>query len=356
MNEYLQSELPAIELFKKLGYDYFDAKSEMYEVVLQERLEASLKRINPWLNENNLQKVIRKLLGINGSSLMEINSEIHQLITKADALSLKPNPDEHPIPVKFIDFENIDNNEFLVVNQMKFKGAGQNSIPDIVIFVNGLPLVVIEAKNQTVDISDIPDLQYYEENSPKLFHYNQIMSAINRVNALYGTISSPMQFYSKFNEEPSEELLGLLSREATPQDVMLFNLFKKETFLDIVKYFVIFEVVEGKTIKKLPRYQQLRAVNKIMHRLKTENQGGVVWHTQGSGKSITMIYLATKLRATTSGFDNPTILVVTDRKDLDNQIASTFRRTGFPNPIQANSIPPQLIPTTFLKSLFSPSL
>ena len=338
MSEYLQSELPAIELLKQLGYEYLDAKGEMYEVILQERLEASLKHINPWLNESNLQKVTRKILGVNGSSLMEINSEIHQLITKADALSLKPNPDEHPIPVKFIDYENINNNDFLVVNQMKFKGARANSIPDIVIFVNGLPLVVIEAKNQTVDISDIPDLQYYEENSPKLFHYNQIMSAINRINALYGTISSSMQFYSKFNEEPSEELLGLLSREATPQDVMLFNLFKKETFLDIVKYFVIFEVVEGKTIKKLPRYQQLRAVNKIMHRLKTENQGGVVWHTQGSGKSITMIYLATKLRATTSGFDNPTILVVTDRKDLDNQIASTFRRTGFPNPIQANSI------------------
>ena len=338
MSEYTQSELPAIELFQKLGYDYLDAKSEIYEVVLQEQLETSLKRINPWLNDNNLQKVIRKIMSINGSSLMEINSEIHQLITKADAFTLKPTPDEHPVPVKFIDYENIDNNDFLVVNQMKFKGARANSIPDIVVFLNGLPLVVIEAKNQTVDISDIPDLLYYQDNSPKLFHYNQISSAINRVNALYGTIESPMEFYSKFNEPPSDELITLLDREATPQDVMIYNLFKKENFLDIVKYFIIFEVVEGKTIKKLPRYQQLRAVNKIIHRLKTQNQGGVVWHTQGSGKSITMIYLATKLRAENSGFDNPTILVVTDRIDLDNQIASTFRRTGFPNPIQATSI------------------
>jgi len=270
MSEYTQSELPAIELLKQLGYEYLDAKGEMHEVILQERLEASLKRINPWLSDNNLQIVLRKILGVNGSSLMEINSEIHQLITKADALSLKPTPEAHPTPVKFIDFENIENNDFLVVNQMKFKGSRANSIPDIVIFINGLPLVVIEAKNQTVDISDIPDLQYYEENSPKLFHYNQIMSAINRVNALYGTISSPMQFYSKFNEEPSAELIALLDREVTPQDVMLFNLFQKEVFLDIVKYFVIFEVVEGKTIKKLPRYQQLRAVNKMVHRLKTE--------------------------------------------------------------------------------------
>ena len=338
MSEYLQSELPAIELFTKLGYDYFDAKGEMYEVVLEDRLTASLKRINPWLRENNLQKVSRKILAVSGSSLMEINSEIHKLITKADALSLKPTPEEHPRAVKFIDYENIDNNEFLVVNQMKFKGERANSIPDLVVFVNGLPLAVIEAKNQKVDISDIPDLDYYQSNSPKLFHYNQIIGAINRISGLYGTIEADMKFYSKYNEKASDELMELLDTEPTPQDILIYNLFEKRRFLDIIKYFIIFEVVEGKTIKKLPRYQQLRAVNKIVDRLKNENRGGVVWHTQGSGKSITMIYLATKLRATTSGFDNPTILVLTDRTDLDNQISSTFRRTGFSNPIQASSI------------------
>ncbi len=340
MSEYFQSELPAIELFKKLGYEYFDAKGEMYEVVLEERLSTSLKKINPWLNENNLQKVVRKLLASStmGSSLMEINSEIHKLITRADALSLKPTTDDKPIAVKFIDYENLDNNEFLVVNQMKFKGQRANSIPDLVVFVNGLPLAVIEAKNQKVDISDIPDLEYYQSNSPKLFHYNQILGAINRISGLYGTIEASMKFYSKYNEIASAELIALLDNEPTPQDILIYNLFEKRRFLDIVKYFVIFEVVEGKTIKKLPRYQQLRAVNKIVDRLKNENRGGVVWHTQGSGKSITMIYLATKLRAETSGFDNPTILILTDRTDLDNQIRSTFNRVGFSNVNQANSI------------------
>ncbi len=338
MSEYLQSELPAIELFKKLKYNYFDAKGEMYEVVLEDRLTSSLKRINPWLSENNLQKVSRKILAVSGSSLMEINSEIHKLITKADALSLKPTPEEHPRAVKFIDYDNLDNNEFLVVNQMKFKGERANSIPDLVVFINGLPLAVIEAKNQTIDISDIPDLDYYQANSPKLFHYNQIIGAINKISGLYGTIEASMKFYSKYNEKASTELIALLDNEPTPQDILIYNLFEKRKFLDIIKYFVIFEVVEGKTIKKLPRYQQLRAVNKIVDRLKNENRGGVVWHTQGSGKSITMVYLATKLRASTSGFDNPTILVLTDRTDLDNQISSTFRRTGFSNPIQASSI------------------
>ena len=338
MGEYIQSELPAIKLFQKLGYDYFDAEGKMYEVVLKDRLSTSLKRINPWLNDNNLQKVIRKILAVSGGSLMEINSAIHQLITKADALSIKPTPKDKHKAVKFIDYEKLDNNEFLIVNQMKFIGKGDNSIPDLVLFINGLPLAVIEAKNQKIDISDINDLEYYQTNSPKLFYYNQIIGAINRISGLYGTIEASMKFYSKYNEMASKELIELLDRDPTPQDILIYNLFDKRRFLDIIKYFVIFEVVEGKTIKKLPRYQQLRAVNKIVHRLKNENRGGVVWHTQGSGKSITMIFLATKLRAAASGFDNPTILILTDRTDLDNQIRSTFNRVGFSNINQANSI------------------
>jgi type I restriction enzyme R subunit len=342
MSEYQQSELPAIELFKKLGYEYFDAKGTMYEVVLEDRLSSALKKINPWLDDkdgNNLEKVIRKVLSVNGSSLMEINEEIHKLITKADALSLKPTPNDKPIAVKFIDYENLDNNEFLVVNQMKFKGNGQNSVPDLVVFINGLPLAVIEAKVQKVDIqSALDDLSYYQRNSEKLFHYNQVLCGINRISGLYGTINADTKFYSKYNEPASDELIELLDNEPTLQDVLIYNLFEKRRFLDIIKYFVIFELDEGRTIKKLPRYQQLRAVNKIVDRIKNENRGGVVWHTQGSGKSITMIYLATKLRAETSGFDNPNILVLTDRTDLDNQIRSTFKRVGFTNIHQAVSI------------------
>ncbi|MEA2028179.1 MAG: HsdR family type I site-specific deoxyribonuclease, partial [Campylobacterota bacterium] len=358
MSEYLQSELPAIELFTRLGYNYFDAKGEMYEVVLEDRLTSSLKKINPWLNENNLAKVIRKILAVSGSDTLEINHEIHKLITRGDALSLKPTPEEKPKAVKFIDYENLENNEFLLVNQMKFKGERANSIPDLVVFVNGLPLAVIEAKAQKVDIqSALDDLAYYQRNSVKLFHYNQVLCGINRISGLYGTIEADTKFYSKYNEKASSELIELINSgsgalapldcetkatllkiEPTPQDILIYNLFEKRKFLDIIKYFVIFEVDEGKTIKKLPRYQQLRAVNKTIDRLIKDNRGGVVWHTQGSGKSITMIYLATKLRAATSGFDNPTILVLTDRTDLDDQISSTFRRTGFSNPIQASSI------------------
>ncbi|QEZ89340.1 type I restriction/modification system, restriction subunit [Aliarcobacter cibarius] len=342
--EYLYSELPAIELFKKLGFNYFDAsiadtRESINEVILEDRLRASLLKINPWLRDNTLEKVVRKLKNIQASTLMEANQIVFDFITKKDSITEKPTPEAKPQPVFIIDYENIENNDFLIVNQMKYNGIHKNSIPDIVVYINGLPLAIIEAKSPKVSITDaISDLGYYQENSQKLFYYNQICVGINKGKALYGTIGSQFAHYSKYKLEDLTELESLVERVPTAQDILIYSLFKKEMLLDIIRNFTIFEIDQGRTIKKLPRYQQLRAVNKILDRLKTQNKGGVVWHTQGSGKSITMVYLATKLRREEAGFDNPTIIVVTDRIDLDNQISSTFRRTDFSNPIQAVSI------------------
>ncbi|WP_323589465.1 type I restriction endonuclease subunit R [Aliarcobacter butzleri] len=342
--EYLYSELPAIELFKKLGFNYFDAsiadtRESINEVILEDRLRQSLLKINPWLRDNTLEKVVRKLKNIQASTLMEANQIVFDFITKKDSITEKPTPESKPQPVFIIDYENIENNDFLIVNQMKYNGIHKNSIPDIVVYINGLPIAIIEAKSPKVSITDaISDLGYYQENSQKLFYYNQICVGMNKGKALYGTIGSQFAHYSKYKLEDLTELESLVERTPTAQDILIYSLFKKEMLLDIIRNFTIFEIDQGRTIKKLPRYQQLRAVNKILDRLKTENKGGVVWHTQGSGKSITMVYLATKLRREEAGFDNPTIIVVTDRIDLDNQISSTFRRTGFSNPIQAVSI------------------
>ncbi len=342
--EYLYSELPAIELFKKLGFNCFDAsiadtRESINEVILEDRLRQSLLKINPWLRDNSLEKVVRKLKNIQASTLIEANQIVFDFITKKDSITEKPTPEAKPQPVFIIDYENIENNDFLIVNQMKYNGIHKNSIPDIVVYINGLPLAIIEAKSPKVSITDaISDLNYYQENSQKLFYYNQICVGINKGKALYGTIGSQFAHYSKYKLEDLAELELLVERTPTAQDILIYSLFKKEMLLDIIRNFTIYEIDQGRTIKKLPRYQQLRAVNKIVKRLKTENKGGVVWHTQGSGKSITMVYLATKLRREEAGFDNPTIIVVTDRIDLDNQISSTFRRTGFSNPIQAVSI------------------
>ncbi len=342
--EYIQSELPAIELFKKLKYDYFaasevDTRNSINEVILEDRLKKSILKINPWLNDNSLERVIRKIKNIQTSTLMEANQFLLELITKKDSITEKPNNDSKPQPVFIIDYEDINNNDFLVVNQMKYHGAAKNSIPDIVIYINGLPLVVIEAKSPKVSITDaVSDLIYYQENSPKLFQYNQICVAINKGKALYGTIGAQFAHYSKFRSDNTKELETLMDRKPTGQDILIYSLFQKEVLLDIIRNFTIFEVDQGRTIKKLPRYQQLRAVNKIIDNLKAKNEGGVVWHTQGSGKSITMAYLATKLRRESTGFDNPVIIVITDRIDLDNQISTTFFNTGHKNRQQASSI------------------
>jgi type I restriction enzyme, R subunit len=345
--EYLQSELPAIKLFEKLGYKYLngsqdDERASINEVILEDRLKPAIKRINPWLNENNINNAFKEITAVASASLMEANEFIHKLLSSQE-YTPKQIIDGKEIykGVSFIDFENIENNDFLVVNQMKFKGLENNSIPDLVIFINGIPLAVIECKSpklQGAEQEAISDLKYYQVNSEKLFRYNQICVAAYKVGGRYGAIGAKEEHYQVYRTEDTKSLEALLGSKPTAQDILLYNLFDKERFLDLVRNFIIYHVSEGSKVKILPRYQQIRATNKTIKKLQTENEGGVVWHTQGSGKSITMVYLATKLRREESGFKNPTIIVLTDRVDLDDQISNTFSRSGFPNPIQATSV------------------
>ena len=273
---------------------------------------------------------------------MEANEFIHKLLSSQEYTPKQIIDGKETYKgVSYIDFENIENNDFLLVNQMKFKGLENNSIPDLVVFINGMPLSVIECKSpklQGAEQEAISDLKYYQVNSEKLFRYNQICVAAYKVGGRYGAIGAKEGHYQVYRSEDNAALESLLEKEPTAQDILLFNLFEKDRFLDLIRNFIIYHVSEGSKIKILPRYQQIRATNKTIHKLQTDNEGGVVWHTQGSGKSITMVYLATKLRREESGFKNPTIIILTDRTDLDNQISSTFTRCGFQNPIQATSV------------------
>ncbi len=340
--EFYESELPAIELFKKLGYAYVDGcnddeRVDITEMVLKNRLLKALQRINPLLSENNLQKAYDKITNLQGASLMEINQQAWELI-KGDTLALKQvqNGKEEFHPVSFIDYRNPENNEFLVVNQLRCHGRTRNSIPDLIVYINGLPIGVIECKAPgAANAFDkaYSDLKFYQENSEKLFYYNQVCAGIYGVGGRYGAISSPAAFYSVFKTRKDEDVSGITSQ----QDKLIYHLFRKERILDIIRNFVIFELEEGRTIKKLPRYQQIRATNNTIAKLQT-GKGGVVWHTQGSGKSITMAYVTRKLQAPEYGFNNPTVIVMTDRKDLDMQITNTFRAVGFKNVSQASSV------------------
>lgn len=342
--EYIHSELPAIKLFQQMGYQYFDAnkhdeRADITEVVLKERLVAAIKKLNPWINDNNLNKAFTELLSVNGASLMEINQKVWELI-RGGSFTVKQtiNGVEVFKVVHYIDYITPDNNDFLVVNQMRYHGKYQNSKPDLVIYINGLPIGVIECKSPTSNNAwdnAYGDLKYYQENSEKLFHFNQICAAIWDVGGKYGAINSPQQFYSVF--KTSKEDTDIISQAKKDQDKLLIALFKKERILDLIRHFVLFELEEGITIKKLPRYQQLRATNKTIARLQA-GEGGVVWHTQGSGKSLTMAYVTRKLQAPEYGFDNPTVMIMTDRKDLDRQITTTFQNVGFKNVNQASSV------------------
>src|SRR5690554_4533652 len=343
--EYLQSELPAITLFQKMGYQYYnganqDERLDITETILKDRLLSAIKRLNPWINDNNLNKVYALITSVTGTSLMEINEKIWHLI-KGGTHTVKQviNGVEDFHPVHFIDYEKPDNNDFLIVNQIKYHGGAQHSVPDLVVYINGLPIAIIECKspkaNNAWDTA-YNDLKHYQENSEKLFHFNQICCGIWKDGGKYGAIGSPQQFYSVYKISKEEDL-SFLDEEPSRQDILLYSLFKKERILELIRHFVLFELDEGRTVKKLPRYQQLRATNKTIARLK-EDEGGVVWHTQGSGKSLTMAFITRKLQALEFGFNNPTILVLTDRKDLDRQITTTFQNVGFKNVKQASSV------------------
>jgi len=345
--EYLQSELPAIDLFQKLGYEYIDGstndeRGSISDVILETRLIDAIERINPWLNKNNVKNAHKEITSVLASSTIEANERIHKLLSCQEYTPKQVvDGKETYRGVSFIDFQNIDNNDFLIVNQMKFRGLEKNSVPDLVVFVNGMPLAVIECKSSkalNAETEAISDLRYYQTNSERLFRYNQLCVGIYKVGGRYGAIGAREDHYQVYRSDDTQALQALIEREPTAQDILLFNVFDKARFLDLIRNFIIYQVSEGSKIKILPRYQQIRATNKTIQKLQQYNEGGVIWHTQGSGKSITMVYLATKLKREESGFKNPTIIILTDRTDLDDQISQTFSRCGFPNPIQANSV------------------
>ncbi|MVM33288.1 DUF3387 domain-containing protein [Spirosoma sp. HMF4905] len=348
-SEFLQSEQPALHLLQQLGYQYVTGvalsveRPDAGEVILTGRLRSAIKNLNPDLDEVNQQRALERISQVSASSLMAANQYIWSLLL-GTGFTLKQQIDgkETFIPVRFIDYSPARKNDLLVVNQMRFRGRTFTAIPDIVVFINGLPLGIIECKAGNAPSawdSAWNDLDAYQRNNEKLFYYNQICAGIWEVGGKYGAICAPQAFYSHFRSDNNPELTTLLAdRKPTEQDILLYNLFRPDRLLDIIRHFVLFELDEGRIIKKLPRYQQLRAVNSTIDKLQQHQQGGVVWHTQGSGKLLTMAYLIRKLRAEQYGFDNPTVIVLTDRNDLDTQITTTFQNIGFKDVQQASSV------------------
>ena len=342
-------ELPALEQLQSLGWSYVegaelspdksDERSSLKDVVLEKRLTASLKRINPWINDENLRKVIRELTKTLYPNLVEANQGIWTHINQCISVMQDLGKGNKGQTVHIIDFEHPENNEFLCTNQFKVSGVNQNIIPDILCFVNGLPLAVIECKSPYITNpmeAGIDQLLRYanrrtpenDEGAEKLFHYNLMMVSTHRDKARVGTITSRMEHYLEW-KDPYPLTVEQVGAGEASQDVLLAGLFSKTNFLDVLQNFTVFEPVDGRIIKKIPRYQQFRAVHKTIERLKEgqtpKDKSGVIWHTQGSGKSLTMVFLTIKMRRDPELRDYK-LVFLTDRTQLDSQLTSTFSK------------------------------
>jgi type I restriction enzyme, R subunit len=363
-NELTLSEDPAVEHLQRLGYTYVEPskleaeRDSLKDVVLVKRLAAALKRINPWISDDNIHKAIRTVTAVPATSLIEASKILYGKLAYSTAVEQDLGAGKKGQDAFFFDFNNVKNNEFVVTRQFRVQGPKKIIKPDLVLFVNGIPLVVIECKSPTLgtawkaeaidQFSRYQELEsrYRELGAPKLFEPVQILVATCGQAAVYGTVTTPHRFYAEWKTIwPSNEVDFLRTHDhaASAQEMLFEGMLAPANLLDIVRNFVVFEndAKTGKTIRKLCRYQQFGAVNKAIAKAakakKPTDRGGVVWHTQGSGKSLTMLWLALKLRRDPL-HNNPTIVIVTDRKDLDDQITKTFNACGFANPERAENV------------------
>lgn len=345
--EYTEVELPLIEQLQSYGYSYLIG-SELVEerngrgsIVLEERLSKAIKKLNEWISDTNVEKIIKQLVSIQSEDMWQANQIVYDwLFGQGISVLQDLGGGKKNQTVHIFDFDEISNNDFLVVNQISYTNANGTIRPDIVIYINGLPLVLIECKSPKLKWDQqlpegVRQFDRYQETNEKLFWYNQMLIVTSRDRARVGTILARPQHYGLWKDPYPLTIEEVGSDRA--QDILVAGMLRKQAVIDLMRNFIVFD---GK-VKKLARYQQYRAVNKAIERIFNEDKpslrGGVVWHTQGSGKSLTMVYLSMKLRRVEK-LENPMLLIVTDRQDLDDQITKTFQNCGFPNPTQATSV------------------
>ncbi|MGQ0791274.1 MAG: type I restriction endonuclease subunit R [Nitrosopumilaceae archaeon] len=344
-----------LAILKSLGYEIIRGDNEDYlpggksalrdgykDVVLVERLRNALKKINPSISEEAREQAVKQILRSESQKLVSDNENFHKMLVDGIDIPVKSEEGERYKKVWLFDFEKPDskNNEFLAVNQFTVTENNVERRPDVILFVNGIPLLVIELKNLADEKADIwtayNQFQTYKDQLPSLFRYNEILVISDGIEARAGTITSEkerfMQWKTIDGEKPRKGL--------TEIEVLLRGMCDKQRLLDIVRNFVVFEK-DKTTTKKLAAYHQYWATNKAVESTikarKGNKKAGIVWHTQGSGKSLTMIFYTGKL---IRELDNPTIVVLTDRNDLDSQLFETFGRCQDilrQKPVQAES-------------------
>jgi len=341
VSEYRLAEKPALDALTAMGWQMLSPAQAM--AMREEENRVILKPV--------LIEALRRLNGMGAEDAEAIYNDLATLSDNEEwqkklrgSYSRRLSGENRDSTVALIDFKNPARNNFHVTNQFRV-AAQRPRIPDVVLFVNGIPLVVIEAKSPLKGTATGDEaheqIRQYERDIPRLFHPNAFNILTDGMKTEYGATGAPSQFYGPWQDawpRAREDFADALAKD-------LWCLCEPSRLLDLLAHFIVFETdpETGRKIKKVCRYQQFRAVNKAVQRVATgEHRKGLVWHTQGSGKSLTMVFLALKLKTHLTldapTLANPNILVLTDRKDLDNQISKTFDACGLPNPSQCGSV------------------
>lgn len=381
------SQIPALQLLQNLGYTYLTPeeanalrKSKLGNVILEDILHNKLNELNTinYRGEKikfspvNIYHAVRALMDVSYEGLVQTNEAVYDLLSLGKSFEETIHGNTRSYTLHYVDWDNWENNDFHVTEEFVVARTGSHETrrPDIVLYVNGIPFSVIECKRPvlTEGVEKDPIEQaisqqlrnQHRKQIPHLFYYAQVLAALSTNDASYGTVATEPRFWSKWREqkEKTKHLHALVNRslndkqknklfsgrfhyvknyfdqlevkprEVTEQDKLIYNVLRPDRLLELTNKFILYEAGD----KKIARYQQYFAVKNIMERISRFNdggqrKGGVIWHTQGSGKSLTMVMMA-KTLALEKSIHNPKIIIVTDRVELDDQIAKTFKHCG----------------------------
>ena len=321
-----------------LGENGTFGRKSYHEIVLVRYFREALKRLNPWITDSQISEA-QKLLEnrLSTASLLQVNEEKYFLIRDGIPVTVKkPNGQTEITKAAVIDFQNPNNNYFLAIKELKIHGDLYRRRTDIVGFINGIPLLFVELKKNTVDVQNAYDDNYtdYHDTIPHLFYYNAFLMLSNGTEAKIGTLGSKFEFFHEW-KRLAEEDQGSVALET-----MLRGVCKKENFLDLFENFILYDHSGGHTVKILARNHQYLGVNEAVkaYAARKLNDGklGVFWHTQGSGKSYSMLFFAQKVRRKFEG--SPTFVILTDRDELNTQISDTFENCGLLGKTKASQL------------------
>ena len=310
-------------------------RTDYHEVLLVRHFRKALKSLNPWLTDEQLQKCVERMTErMSSQTLMQINEQKYQLIRDGIPVTrTRPNGETEEVKAKVIDFQSPEKNEFLCVRELWVYGALYRRRADIMGFVNGIPLLFIELKNHDVEVVDAFNQNYrdYLDTIPQLFYFNAFVMFSNGLEARVGMIDSKWEFFHEWKRLKEEDAGNI------ELPTMLRGICKKENFLDLLENFILYDHSGGTTAKIMARNHQYLGVNQAVEKYRNREllngKLGVFWHTQGSGKSYSMLFLSQKIRRKFEG--SPTIVILTDRDELNKQISDTFENSGLLGNVKA---------------------